>query len=151
MIRRNLLQRNRRGTVLLEFVLALPFAIFLIIFAVDAGRYINAHASLGEATHNAARTLAQTGGQADETTLGAAFTEYFERSTITQVEFNEANPIQIHDGNCTTADPYVEVSADGDFQPLFGALYALAGVVGVEPWDLETAAVARCEIVPFGG
>ncbi len=134
---------NKRGTALLEFALLLPIILLFIAFIIDTGRYLNAHSNVTEASHAAARAVAQTGGEdvsgilnsIEVTTPGA------ESLTLNLTE---------QGSSCLIAKPYVTVAGTGEYPPLFGSVadaMSFGTMSFPDTWDIETAASARCEII----
>jgi hypothetical protein len=73
-MRRGLLQRKgrRRGAILLELVMTVPFSIILVFLTVDIGRYVLAKSALHDAAAVSARAGARTGTLGQSPSSGAA-------------------------------------------------------------------------------
>jgi Flp pilus assembly protein TadG len=154
-----LTRRSKRGTVMLEFALILPFFLFLVFFTVDMGRMTVLSGILSDSAYVAARSGAQRGGaniNGDQNVIRT-----FERVQTNIPDLGADDPAQITivNGTCsstTGANSYivVDVTKDVDFiTPGLGALLNMAGggdgTGGPElsTWTLSSRGTVLCEIV----
>jgi len=143
-------ERNRRGSLLLEFALTLPFIILTMIAVVDLGRIALAYTALQDSTAASARAVARTGVVG--TVGGGACTDgakavpgnvamYAFCNAVDTVPFiNEAQIVTVTPSTyCSRNNLYVRVSAEA--RPSLILVDYLP-----EGWKVQATAVARCEV-----
>jgi Flp pilus assembly protein TadG len=149
---------KRRGTVLLEFMLILPFFLFLILFTVDMGRLVLVSGALSDATYVGTRAVAQYGfiGDVAQDQGGAAFNEAIEAYNLFGDSPSDTVTFTIDNTNgCRTggsgATAYVEATGTAAIRFITPGLGALLGAVGGGGssdgnFEVTEQAVLRCEI-----
>ena len=152
-------RRRRRGAIILEFVLTVPFSILLVFLCVDVGRYVLAKAALHDSVAVAARAGARTGVvgsvpgggdcvatpqsgqqvyrafcQAQENTVGGADLKSLSVALVNEDGGERSLQYCEADGGYL----YVRVEAEGKLSLLLPDLANLSTV--------RASAVARCEV-----
>lgn len=159
-------QRRRRGGILLEFVLSVPFALLLVLLTIDVGRLILVNTALQDAVAVSARTGARQGivganpAGAGIPCLGPqvmfgtnpsydAFCEAARNipgATVVGFQINRPTGSQGASRVCTQPSQiYVEVEARAQVQLLTPGLKALTNGA-VLPDGVRAVGVARCEV-----
>lgn len=150
-------ESRRRGAIILEFVLTIPFSILLVFLCVDVGRYVLAKAALHDSVAVAARAGARTGVvgspgsdcdtapragqqvyrafcQAQENIVGGADLQTLSISLVNETGSSRSSEFCEADGGYL----YVKVAATGKINLLLPDLANLSTV--------KATAVARCEV-----
>lgn len=152
-LRRIPFHKQRRGAILLELVLTIPFSLILIFIVVDVGRFVLASAALHDAVATAARTGARQGViggspaksvqpcgiRGDDTDL--VYNAFCEAASgipgATLTGFKILSPTT--STFCTVDDLFVTVAASADFDFLTDVLQrAGKGLLGIDVPGLGT-------------
>jgi Flp pilus assembly protein TadG len=123
-----LFKRRRRGGILLELVLTIPFSLALIFIVIDVGRLVLASAALHDSVSVAARAGARTGeigdtrqasgsGLCPDTVRDSTVYEAFcNAGSIPGAEVTGFRVITPAGNICRVGDIYVTVTAAADFE-----------------------------------
>lgn len=144
--------RRPRAVVFIEFAMIFPLFLFLSLLAVDTGRWVLVRAELQDATQQAARAGAQTGG-ASVVVRGGPASQYTFNQALDNYGFGqETREFKVVAGSfCSEVDRYVTVS--GSFQapkPITLGLMSFLEIVYSGPPTLTATSVALCEITAPG-
>jgi Flp pilus assembly protein TadG len=165
-------RRRRRGSQYIEFLILLPFWIFMMFFLVGIGEMVLVHAGLQDATQQIARAGAQQGGLDWDGTLicnatagaststsgtgcASAIYQQFVNNVAAMPGGNVADIVSVEavrGGNfaCSAANPYVTVTVT--YGATFDVPLMNAFMSSVNPnYTITTSATARCEIGIAGG
>jgi Flp pilus assembly protein TadG len=157
-------RRKRRGGILLEFVLSVPFALLLVLLTIDVGRLILVNTALQDAVAVSARSGARQGivganpagaGQPCQT-LSSGFNPSYDAfceaarnipgATLVSFQINRPSGSQSSQRICTRPNQiYVEVEARARVDLLTPGLRSLTNGA-VLPDGVRAVGVARCEV-----
>jgi Flp pilus assembly protein TadG len=147
-------RRRSRGTQLLEFAIALPLFLFILMFSLDLGRLVFTSGLVHDAAFTSARAGAQLGAAGDGSS-GASRRAFDEVISNYGWDENDAAFAVETGRTCTKAinsdDNFVTVRADYKMNFLTPGLYEAVGMVSDSltkdgHFMIEAVGIARCEI-----
>jgi len=146
-------RRRLRAAVLLEFIFTLPLTFAMCMFIVDAGRVYIAVGALNDAAWRTARAAAVAGGYEQTTAEGVFFRSLAEApagvSLQKAVGGNPGATVAVSSGAgvCDATNNVIRVRANASVPTITpGLSYLLDASGGWGGWNLQVAAVARCEV-----
>ena len=154
--RTSTLTRSRKGVELIEFAIALPAILFILLFAIDMGQNIFIAGSLQDAAYISARTGAQVGGacigSAGCSTSASHNVFYQSIGAIPGAVPSSATWSVTTGATCTLsatdpANAYVTITATYPEKLVTpGLATALSIFTGAAP-KVTAVGIARCEVV----
>jgi Flp pilus assembly protein TadG len=159
-------RRRNKGSLMLEFVLLLPFALFLITFSVDMGRVVMVATGLHDSVSVAARAGARQGTIGTTRSIpsnACSNAVYLPQDTVynafcqsvnampgfTAASFTIITPTSTNcerDINPKSSRMFVTVRASAKVDYITPGLGALIGIVTGQGMEITQTGVARCEV-----
>lgn len=148
--------RARHAGQLLEFMLVLPLALFLLVFAIDMGRLVLASTALTDAATVGARAGARIGyagggyGDCTGPARGGESPSYDATCQSLRVlagaKVTWVAVMEPAGGWCTNGAPWVRVEVRAEMSYIAPGLGQLIGAFTGDGQELISTGIARCEV-----